>query len=117
MVGMQTNGGNLNHAASLCRSAVFAYLESSWGHDTPTDIGWLLVHLDWSHAGCRGAPSAMQVHQTRLALEDVAALAASAEASAMLSDISAETDLTSEGGEPSGVFSYLEPRAVYAARR
>lgn len=110
---MQTNGGSHNHQRAS-RSAVFAYLESPDGSATPVDVGGLLVHLDWAQAGCEGEPSAAQIHQTRLALEDVHALVAAHEATELLAEIAEEYESASE---PSGVFACEVYAGSHCARR
>jgi hypothetical protein len=64
-----------------CRMAVLAYLGSAPGADTPADIGWLLMHLDWLTVGCLDVPSENQVHATRVGMEELAYLLAQPEAS------------------------------------
>lgn len=78
------HGGNEQTALSRSRSgriAVLAYLETPGGASTPTDIGGLLIGLNWETVGCAETPSAAQIHLTRLAMEDASYLEAAEEAS------------------------------------
>jgi hypothetical protein len=70
-----------------CRVAVFAYLASAPGVDTPSDIGWQLVNLNWLGVGCFGVPSADQIHATRVGMEELAYLEARGEASERFEEV------------------------------
>lgn len=78
---MDQHRGTLTRS-QRARACVMDYLHSERGRDTPSDIAWRLMHLDWASLGCRYLPSFDQIHQTRWAVEELVYLSAREEATA-----------------------------------